>query len=178
MLSYGIAIFPSKSLQDQANAYRKRYDSHYLHIVPHVTLKSIIPLTSEEVPDAMSEIEHIANETPPFPMHVYKVDTFHPKENKIFFKIAPDKTLAGLYQRLNEGWLGDKGGSPRKFIPHLTVGQDLSNDEHFDVVGRLQLKNIDHCEYIDRIHLLYQLDNDSWAVYETFRLLGKERNQS
>ena len=59
------------------------------------------------------------------------------------------------------------------FAPHITIGQKLSNDEHSDVYGSLRMKRFDHEETIDRFHLLYQLDNGSWTVYETFRL-GKE----
>jgi len=35
------------------------------------------------------------------------------------------------------------------------------------------MTKIDHEEMVDRFHLLYQLENGSWTVYETFRL-GKE----
>ena len=47
-------------------------------------------------------------------------------------------------------------------------GQKLSSDEHSDVLGQLKMQDISHEEVIDRFHLLYQLDNGSWTVYETF----------
>ncbi len=40
-MKYGIVAFPSKQLQDFANSYRKRYDSHYTKITPHITLKGV-----------------------------------------------------------------------------------------------------------------------------------------
>lgn len=39
-MKYGIALFPSKKLQDLVNSYRKRYDTHYALVPPHVTLKT------------------------------------------------------------------------------------------------------------------------------------------
>ena len=36
----GLALVPSKSFQDEVNAYRKRYDNHYAQIMPHITIKS------------------------------------------------------------------------------------------------------------------------------------------
>lgn len=39
-MKYGIAIFPSKKLQDKVNSLRKRYDPHYALIPPHITLKT------------------------------------------------------------------------------------------------------------------------------------------
>jgi len=59
------------------------------------------------------------------------------------------------------------------FVPHITLGQKLSNDEHSDVLGQLSMLDVTHEETIDRIHLVYQLENGSWTVYETFRL-GKD----
>lgn len=38
-MNYGIVLFPSKSFQDLANGYRRRYDSHYANIAPHITVK-------------------------------------------------------------------------------------------------------------------------------------------
>jgi 2'-5' RNA ligase len=35
------------------------------------------------------------------------------------------------------------------------------------------MQGINHEETVDRFHLLYQLENGSWTVYETFRL-GKD----
>ena len=45
--------------------------------------------------------------------------------------------------------------------------------EMSDVLGQLSLMKFEHEEIIDRFHLLYQLDNGTWTVYETF-LLGED----
>ena len=60
------------------------------------------------------------------------------------------------------------------FVPHLTIGQGLSDAEHADVLGRLRMKDFYYEQPIDRFHLLYQLENGTWTVHETFRL-GKEQ---
>jgi 2'-5' RNA ligase len=39
----------------------------------------------------------------------------------------------------------------------------------------LKMQNVYFEEMIDRFHLLYQLENGSWTVYETFRV-GKEQD--
>lgn len=38
-MKLGIVLYPSKAYQDYINNYRKRYDSHYGVIAPHITLK-------------------------------------------------------------------------------------------------------------------------------------------
>ncbi len=41
-MKFGVVIFPSKKLQDLANSYRKRYDSHYALIPPHLNVKECL----------------------------------------------------------------------------------------------------------------------------------------
>ena len=48
-MRYGIAIFPSKEIQDEANSYRKRYDPHYPLIPPHITLKDAFEADDEMI---------------------------------------------------------------------------------------------------------------------------------
>ena len=48
-MKYGIVAFPSKKLQDLANAYRKRYDPHYALITPHMTIKDVFEADDKEI---------------------------------------------------------------------------------------------------------------------------------
>ncbi|GAE24786.1 phosphoesterase [Halalkalibacter wakoensis JCM 9140] len=170
-MNYGIALFPSKELQDHANSYRMRYDSHYALIPPHITLKETFEISEEELPLYISTLKEIANNAQPVHINIYKVDTFYPQSNTIFFKIREHASLMYLYDALHQDPFSrnEKYG----FIPHLTIGQDLSNQEHSDVAGQLKMKTIEHQETINRMQLLYQLENGSWTVYETFHL-GKD----
>ncbi|MCU9612412.1 YjcG family protein [Caldibacillus lycopersici] len=169
-MKVGIAIFPSKKLQDLANSYRKRYDPQYALIPPHITLKSAFELNEEELTEVSSELEKISEKFQPFTLNTKKISSFHPVNNVIFLKVEPTEELVGLHQAVNTSFFG--GPAEYAFVPHITIGQQLSNSEHADVFGQLQLQKIEHQETIDRFHLLYQLDNEIWTVYETF-LLGK-----
>jgi 2'-5' RNA ligase len=170
-MNYGIALFPSKELQDHANSYRMRYDSHYSLIPPHITLKETFEVQEEELSLIVSTLREIANNAEPAFIDIYKVDTFYPQSNTIFFKIREHESLSSLYKALHENPFSsnEKYG----FIPHVTIGQDLSSQEHSDIVGQLKMRKIEHQETINRMQLLYQLENGSWTVYETFHI-GKE----
>ncbi|NQD53394.1 hypothetical protein HP440_23200, partial [Bacillus altitudinis] len=86
-------------------------------------------------------------------------------------KVEPNEELMTLNEKL---YTDPLAGTPEyAFVPHVTVAQKLSDDEHSDVLGTLKLRKIDHEETVDRFHLLYQLENGSWTVYETF-ILGEE----
>lgn len=170
-MKYGIVIFPSKKLQDTANSYRKRYDPHYALIPPHITVKNIFEASDDEIKDITRELDAISKQINPFTLDVLKVSSFSPVNNVIYLKVDPNEELRNLHNALHSGYFA---GEPEyAFVPHITIGQKLSSDEHSDVYGQLRMLKMDHEEQIDRIHLLYQLENGSWTVYETFRL-GKE----
>jgi 2'-5' RNA ligase len=168
IMKYGIAIFPSKNLQDKVNSYRKRYDPHYALIAPHITLKEPFEATEEELQDQISYISSVAQNINPFSIKINKVGSFHPVNNAIYLKVNEAEELKSLHDQLYSGPLDHQ--QPYNFVPHLTLGQKLSDEEHSDVLERLRMIDIEHEERIDRFQLLYQLENGYWTVYETFRL--------
>ena len=48
-MKFGIVAFPSKKIQDLANTYRKRYDSHYSKVTPHITLKEAFEVDDADI---------------------------------------------------------------------------------------------------------------------------------
>ncbi|MFC5588632.1 YjcG family protein [Sporosarcina soli] len=167
-MKYGIVAFPSKKLQDLANAYRKRYDPHYALITPHMTIKGVFEANDQEIEEVAKAIQKVTTKHDPFELSVSKVGTFAPITNTIFFKVVPNDALLALYKDLNHDFFGDE--PEYAFVPHITIAQKLSSGEHDDIIGQLKMVGVDHTETIDRLHLLYQLEDGSWTVYETFRL--------
>ena len=170
-MKYGVVIFPSKPLQDKVNGYRKRYDPHYALVSPHITLKSSFDAGDDDVTVIAEKLRKIAALHQPFSYHVSKVKSFEPVNNVIYFKVDLNDTLTSLYEMMHTDDF--PGEEPYAFVPHLTIGQELSDDEHSDVYGSLQMDAIELTEIADRFHLLYQLENGAWTVHETF-LLGKD----
>ncbi len=170
-MRFGIAIFPQKEVQDIANSFRKRYDPHYSLITPHITLKESFELEEKQVEPIVKQLEEIANTTPRFTIHFHKISTFYPTNNVIYLAIKNTEELNTLHKKLHQGFL--KQEQKYSFVPHLTIGQDLSNDELHDVYSRLRMHKIDLNSIVDRFHLLYQLENKTWKNYHTF-LFGKK----
>lgn len=171
-MKYGITIFPSKEIQEVANAYRKRYDPAYSLVPPHIALKYAFEANKPLIKELILELKKIANETEPFDIHINKVSTFAPVENAIYFKVEPHETLSALNDKLHSG----KFPKERKhaFIPHITIAKNLVEQEYSDVYSSLKLKSFKFTDTIDRFHLSYKLDNGSWTVYETF-VFGEEK---
>jgi 2'-5' RNA ligase len=170
-MKYGIVAFPSKKLQDLANGYRKRYDPHYALITPHMTVKGVFEADDKEIEQVAKEIKKVVRNHKPFELNVSKVSTFAPITNTIFFKVTPNEEILSLHKDLNEDFFGEE--PEYSFVPHITIAQKLNSGEHDDIIGQIKMFGVDHTETIDRIHLLYQLEDGSWTVYETFRL-GEE----
>jgi 2'-5' RNA ligase len=171
MIKYGIVAFPPKQIQDVANSFRKRYDPHYSLIPPHITLKESFEMEPENEEEVRNALKQVANNIKPFTVQINKVSTFAPVTNTIYFKIEPNEQLTALNDKLNQSPFSDNRIHP--FVPHITLAQKLVEDEYSDVFGRLKMENFQFEVEIDRFQLLYQLDNGSWTVYESF-VFGEE----
>ncbi|MFP3918314.1 YjcG family protein [Lysinibacillus telephonicus] len=171
-MKYGIVVFPSKKLQDLANTYRKRYDSHYSKITPHITLKEAFEADETEINKISETVASIAKKYAPLNIHASRISSFFPTTNVIFFRIEPTEQLTSLHQELQNQV--NIGKPKHVFIPHITIAQDLTATEHDDIYGQLRMIGVNEQETIDRIHLVYQLEDGSWTTYETYRFTGAE----
>jgi 2'-5' RNA ligase len=169
-MKYGVVAFPSKKLQDLANSYRKRYDPHYSLITPHMTVKGVFEASDTEIETLATQIGEVVRRHKPFNLKTSRVSSFSPVTNAIYFKIEPTPELLKLHEDLHSDELGSQ--SEYAFVPHITIAQKMESGEHDDIFGQLKMVGVDHEEVIDRLHLLYQLEDGSWTVYETFRLSG------
>ncbi|MEN2466729.1 YjcG family protein [Ornithinibacillus sp. JPR2-1] len=170
-MKYGIAIFPSKKIQDEANSYRKRYDPHYPLIPPHITIKEAFEADNHMIEELIPELKRVANKTKAFTIRINKVSSFVPVTNTIYLKVEPTPELTALYENLHTGKFPQN--ERYTFVPHITIGQKLLDDEYSDILGQLKMKSFQFEEVVDRFQLLYQLENGSWTVYESF-VFGKE----
>ncbi|PSL26494.1 2'-5' RNA ligase [Planomicrobium soli] len=172
-MKYGVVAFPSKKLQDLANSYRKRYDPHYEQITPHMTLKDAFEADDNQIKEISDEIAKIAKRHRPFKLHASRVSSFSPLTNTLFFKVDPSPEILAIHKDLHSDPFGKE--TKYTYVPHITIAQKMSDSEHADVFGQLKMAGINHEEIIDRIHLLYQLEDGSWTVFDTFRLTGDEQ---
>ncbi|MFF2752276.1 YjcG family protein [Psychrobacillus sp. NPDC058041] len=171
-MKYGIVAFPSKKVQDFANSYRKRYDPHYSRITPHMTVKGVFEADENEIKTIAEKIAEVVKGHKPFTLKTSKVSSFAPVTNAIYFKVEPTDELMALRGDLNAIEFNDTENYA--FVPHITIAQKMNSSEHDDIYPQLKMIGAEFEEEIDRLHLLYQLEDGSWTVYETFRLSGAE----
>lgn len=171
-MKYCIAIFPPNDVQDLANSYRKRYDPQHAFIPPHIKLKPPFELMGRNLDDIIQHLEEVAASSARFHIELYKVSTFHPTTNVVYFAIRDEKPLIELHNKCNSGILYDE--EAYKYVPHLTIGQELSKDELQDVYGRLRLMNINATFDVSNFHLLYKKGDGTWTVSQSFHLKNQQ----
>ncbi|MBQ0140351.1 MAG: 2'-5' RNA ligase family protein [Kurthia sp.] len=170
-MKYGIVAFPSKEIQDFANSYRMRYDSHYSQLPPHITLRAEVETDEAGLKAVADKLHAVTQKAQSFHVSIEKVGTFKPINNVIYLKVNADEALYDLNKALHVDDFG--GPAEYQYVPHITLAQGITADELDDIYGQLRMTEINFEESIDRIHLLYQLENGSWTVFETYRLKGE-----
>jgi 2'-5' RNA ligase len=173
-MNFGIAVFPSKEVQDFANSYRKRYDPHYNLIQPHMTLIEKQEWNERQLAEVIEHLGRITQEVEPFTIHFNRFSTFYPVNNVIYLALSDPQPFVEFYKRICTGVLDNCEEARRfRFNPHLTVGQEMGNDELHDVLSSVRTIPVDFTFKVDRIHLLYQTENGAWTAHQTF-ILGKK----
>ncbi|OEG00050.1 hypothetical protein BHF71_06725 [Vulcanibacillus modesticaldus] len=172
-MKFGIVIFPSIEVQERANALRKRYDSHYNLIPPHITIKEAFELDSPD--KAIAHLESVTKIIPPFNLKLNKIKSFYPISPVLYCGVEDDPIIYHLHEKINSGVLYHE--TKHKFTPHLTIAQDLPDQEIHDIYSRLKLKDFNMTFPVEQIHLCYQTETGSWEVYQSFPLRG-DRNDT
>lgn len=169
---FGIATFPQKEVQDLANSYRKRYDPHYSLIPPHITLKERFELDQDQIDQLTQDLDQVASNFEPFTIEITRVKHFHPTTPTLYLAIEEGASLLTELHKQIEGVFDypEISKSLYDYIPHLTIGQKMDEEELHDVYSNLRQKRFQIKSTIDRFHLMYQLENGSWSIYQTFLL--------
>ncbi|GGG09916.1 2'-5' RNA ligase family protein [Paenibacillus abyssi] len=170
-MNFGIVAFPSKPVQDFANSLRKRYDPHYSSIQPHMTIREGELWDETQLEHAIQHMEEITKRWAPFHVRYNRVSTFYPVNHVIYMALEDPLPMIRFQEAINSGPLS-YNRTNYVYVPHLTLGQQLSADELHDVYASLRHKALDFTNIVDRIHLLYQTENMAWTAYQSFLLRG------
>lgn len=169
-MKYGVVIFPSSEITDEANKLRKRYDPKYPYIAPHITLKYAFTMDKNLHKKVLEALKDIANETKPFTINVEKISSFSPVSNAIYFKIENTDILNTLNEKMHTGAFPAE--REHAFIPHITIAQDLPADEYSDIYNSLRMHEVNFTDTIDAFHLCYEDEDGFWQIEETFNFGG------
>ncbi|GKU78402.1 2'-5' RNA ligase family protein [Paenibacillus sp. L3-i20] len=168
---YGIVLYPDKEVQDAANSWRVRHDSHYSIIPAHITLREAEEWDESTLQNAISHLQHVATTLKPFSIHFNRVSTFFPVSNTLYLSLVDPQAVTDLKQAICSGPLVP-AASDVVYTPHLTIGRDMEADELHDLYGNLRMSSIAFTTVIDRFHLLYKTEQGGWTALQSFPLKG------
>ncbi|TVY09541.1 2'-5' RNA ligase family protein [Paenibacillus cremeus] len=166
---YGIAVFPSKEIQEFANDYRRRYDPHFQSIEPHLTVREKEEWNEQQLEEAIAEIERNIESVKPIELHFNRFSAFYPVSNVIYMALSNPQPLLKLHEAICSGPLVETG-KPYVYTPHLTIAQELNDDELHDVLASLKNTKLNFKCTIDTIALLRKEADGQWARIKEFKL--------
>ncbi|WP_036745754.1 2'-5' RNA ligase family protein [Paenibacillus sp. UNC451MF] len=166
---YGIAVFPSKEVQEFANQFRRRYDPHYLFIEPHLTIHSSHQWNESEVQSVTTHLQHVLSSLKRFPLHFNRFSSFYPVNNVVYMALSDPAPIQKLYHAIHNEWLTPPI-SQYIFTPHVTVAQGLGDDELHDVLSSLRSSRLDLRCTINQVELLQQKEDGVWHKNRSFQL--------
>jgi 2'-5' RNA ligase len=170
-MNFGIVIFPPKDVQDAANSYRKRFDPHYSLIQPHLTLREAEPWDAATLQRGIDHLNSAAASLAPATVRLNRFSTFYPVSNVVYMAFKEPEPLLAVQQAICTGPLTI--ANPRYgFTPHVTVAQEVGNDEMHDIYSSLRPVPLNFEFKVDRIHLMYQTENGAWTAHQTFLFQG------
>ena len=147
----GLALVPSKSFQDEVNAYRKRYDNHYAQIMPHITIKPQFEIDDHDFNLIKDEVKNRISSIKPVEVHATKASNFAPISNVIYFKVAKTEPLEQLFNQFNT----EDFTVLLNILLYLILQlQGLTSQEFEDIYGQVKLAGVDHREIIEELSLL------------------------
>ncbi|GAA4703623.1 2'-5' RNA ligase family protein [Brevibacillus fulvus] len=167
-MRYSIVVFPSSKVQEAANSYRKRFDPAYALIPPYIRIKEPFEWAEADLPELVNHLEEVAQSTERFATRFHRVSSFHPTTNVLYFAIQNKEPFEKLHEKIAQKCVNQK--ETYAYVPHLTIGRDLSDDELRDLTGQLSMAKIDLETEVDRFSLVYELEDGIWSVYQTFLL--------
>lgn len=170
-MKLGIVIFPTPEVQERANSYRKRYDPHYRLISPHLTVKEAFETTEEGLAQIEDQLAYLAKQTAPFSLRVNKVSHFHPTNNVIYFSVEENPVLLELFNQIHSPELLQHERH-YAFVPHITIGQRMADDELHDIYARLRTEKLNYTIPVTEFHLVKQTEDRTWEIQRSFRLEG------
>jgi len=173
----GVVIPVPDALARLADRVRRRYDSNFNRIAPHVTVlpPREVRLTRREVRVAVGRA---AGRSRSFDLVLGAIRTFHPVMPVVFAGLRSGrKELEGLHGKLARGPL--QGEEVFPYVPHLTLGQHLDERRLHSALA-LSRKTFGPAPArrwrVDRLIVVERLTEDIWLPHPPVLLGSLRRN--
>jgi 2'-5' RNA ligase len=168
-MKYGIAVFPDKKVQEAADRLRIRHDPHYSLIPAHLTVREAEPWSDEKLAAAIAHLEAVSTALSPFTIAFNRVSSFFPVSHVLYMALEDPSPMVQLHQQVCTGPLALEA-QRYVYTPHLTLAQQLTADELYDLYGNWRMNKVNLTSTIEKLTLLQQSDKGTWKQLRAFDL--------
>jgi len=174
--TYLLTVIPPLEVIKYVDGFRRKYAENMVgHISPHITiLPNFYNGLSSEL--ALKEsLSKACSRCQSFRVSLNDVDFFEDKNNVAFFKPDDDSTvllrdlMAKTITKMNGKIVNkydDYPTDPKKFIPHMTIAEHISDSEFSKIKNELAQLSVDEKFEVNSVVLLKN-EQGSWRpIYE------------
>jgi len=164
---YAVVVYLPPELEEVVASLRERFDPDYNLISTHISL--VFPFETNKTIDELSKIiRSVVLQTISFTIQFASIGDFYPHTPVIYWRIKENEELNILHKRLYAGL--DLPLPHRTFIPHVTVGKEIS--QHRVVLVKDVIASFLPEESLDvkAIDLVSPVAGDHWVSVRTFSI--------
>jgi len=166
---YAVVIYLPQRIERYVASLRERFDPDYDIVAAHITL--VFPWeTAHPLTELSAVIAEEARKCPPVKIQLDSVGDFYPGTPIIYWAVAPEEPLRGLYRHLYANL--DLSLPFKELIPHVTVAKEISPHRVMmikDQIASYMPKESFEARTID---LISPVADHHWVSVRTFPLLG------
>jgi len=160
MKKYYIAFFPEIDERHWVSKFRDQYDPKSQFIAPHLTL--FFPSEFESFDELSAEVERVTSNTKKFKV-IFRAAMMMPELGSCSIFLVPSEGFSEVL-RLHSLLYAEKYAHLLRldipFVPHMTIGSNLSLSEGKKLVDKLNSKQFELKFILDRLSIVEISDSN------------------
>lgn len=162
---YAVVIHVPEGVERFVVPLRERFDPDYEMIGAHITL--VFPWESPlPASDFAGEIADEVQRLGPLDVKLDSVGDFYPESPIIYWRVVPNDGLTQLYRQIHARL--DQPLPFRDFIPHVTVGKEISPHRLLMVKDQIASYLPSESFRVSAVDLVSPVADQNWVSVRTF----------
>ena len=182
MSLYAVALLLPDKIENELDRLRGENNKYMRYITyPHVTLEYPFQIRVDQR-TIINRLAEVARNTNPFTLTLWGIEYFEGDNNVAYISIANKQPVIELRTDIVSHLVGmieveehyKEIDQPEKFIPHLTIGEDIPNKIFADFKKRMTDYEIDFEVEVKSFALFFKDEGGIWKPAHVFGLFPRQ----
>lgn len=174
-----VAVSVEADAAGYVDSFRRRYDPHVAHIMPHITLAFAHDLETVQWSQARPRIERDLQELPPFTVHVAETGVFVRDGLVLWLRPTVENgELISLRSVVVREFPGVTFERPDDFVPHISIGFFETEESLLRARAVVQRELRPFSFRVAFVSFLQADEGDIWRCVDSIKLGGSEARPS